>query len=220
MDQQNEKPFSLEENLKQRAYYEKYYEELAAHASEMDKKGQHELAEDSRQEMRRVNNILGDLVSEKVENYDRLPIKDAQTDLEMDNVNQNEQSGQNMDHDSDLLKSPQEINQTAKDLSQAKDIPQEDLIPVDKSHFTDEALEAQARADADLAAAEEAMEETVEQYYAELDDQSIEPAGENAAKTSETAQEQQALDNTVESSENEEGESSSEEEDYYYGYGM
>ena len=65
MDQKNEEAFSLEKNLRLRAYYEKYYEDLAAHATQMEKIGQHEFAKDSRDEMGRTSRILGDLVREK-----------------------------------------------------------------------------------------------------------------------------------------------------------
>jgi len=66
---QSENGFSLEENLRQRDYYEKYYEDLATHASKMDEIGQHEIAEADREEMAYVSGVLGDLTRDKFENY-------------------------------------------------------------------------------------------------------------------------------------------------------
>lgn len=189
---QSEKAFSMEENLRQRDSYEKYYEDLAAHAKQMDEAGQHEIAEADRQEMAYVSGVLGELTKESFENYD------------------NQQDIQQADN-----KEQESLNE-----DQVKDIPQEDLIPVDKSHFTDEALEAQARADEQLAAEESARDEKIKQFYAKEDqgpgvennahdtDQSVETENEQITGTSETEESAQ------------EESSSPQEEDYYYGYGM
>jgi hypothetical protein len=188
----SENVFSLEENLRQRDYYEKYYEDLAAHASKMDKIGQHEIAEADREEMAYVSGVLGDLTREKFENYD------------------NQQDIQQADTEEQV-----QINQ-----NQVEDIPQEDLIPVDKSHFTEEALEAQAHADEQLAAEEAAMDEKIQQFYAEQEQVSgMQNAGNQVHQADEAVNEQTTDASETAEAAHEEA-SSSEEEDYSYGYGM
>ncbi|HAF48004.1 MAG TPA: hypothetical protein DCL08_02045 [Anaerolineaceae bacterium] len=189
---QSENAFSLEENLRQRDYYEKYYEDLAAHASKMDEIGQHEIAEADREEMAYVSGVLGDLTREKFENYDnRQDIQQADT-KEQGQINQN----------------------------QVDDIPQEDLIPVDKSHFTEDALEAQAHADEQLAAEEAAMDEKIQQFYAEQEQDSGMQNAENQVNQADEAVNEQTTGDSETAEAAQEEASSSEEEDYSYGYGM
>lgn len=189
---QSENGFSLEENFRQRDDYEKYYEDLATHASKMDEIGQHEIAEADREEMAYVSGVLGDLTREKFENYDnQLNIKQADTE-EQEQINQN----------------------------QVEDIPQEDLIPVDKSHFTEEALEAQAQADDQLAAEEDAMDEKIQQFYAEQEQDSAVQTTENQVDQADEAVHEQTTDASETAESAQEEAPLSEEEDYSYGYGM
>ena len=192
LKKQSGNAFSLEENLRQRDYYEKYYEDLAAHAARMDEAGQHEIAKADREEMEYVSGVLGELTKESLENYD------------------NQQDIQQAD-----TKEQESLNQ-----DQVEDIPQENQIPVDKSHFTDEALEAQASADEKLAAEEAALDEKIKQFYAEEDQGSgIENSEYQVNQPEEAANEQTTgASETVEASQEEP--SSSKEEDHYYGYGM
>jgi len=109
----------------------------------------------------------------------------------------------------------EQINQ-----NQVEDIPQEDLIPVDKSHFTEEALEAQAQADDQLAAEEDAMDEKIQQFYAEQEQDSTVQTTENQVDQADEPVHEQTTDASETAESAQEESSSSQEEDYYYGYGM
>lgn len=225
LQNQSENTFSLEENLRHRDYYEKYYEDLAEHASKMDKKGQHEIEEADREEMEYVSGVLGKLTREKFEKYDKQQTNEEinevketaqaeiDTDREIENQSSNEITQQDI-HQGET----QEKEQTNQ--NQVEEIPKEDLIPVDKSHFTEEALEAQARADEQLAAEEAAMDEKIKQYYTEQEQYLDMQTAENQMNQANVAFNEQtkSASETLEASQ--EIETASEEEDYYYGYGM
>jgi hypothetical protein len=177
---QTEEPFSLKENFRQRSYYEKYYEDLAAHANKMEEKGQHEIAEADRAEMQHVSKVLDDLVKEKFEKYDKQQPENQQTtqqnnqerdaaksELNTGHLKIPDQSKQIENHQ-DIIQE-ETIQQEQLDQSQVEDIPQEDLIPADKSHFTDEALEAHNRADKQLAATEAAIDQKIKVLEAETE---------------------------------------------------
>jgi hypothetical protein len=213
---QTDNKFSLEENLRQRSYYEKYYEDLAAHATKMESIGQHEIAEEDRAEMQNVSRKLGDLVKESFDNYDQGQSENQQISQAGEAASGNSISQGEIDH--------QDVNQEETEKQgqdnppQIEDLPQEDLIPVDKSHFTEEALEAQSRADAQLAADEAAMDKTIKQFYADQGEGS--PMESNDLEVSGEVVNGQSSSEGVDSDGQEQVETSSEEQDYDYGYGM
>jgi hypothetical protein len=198
MDQKNEETFSLEENLRQRAYYEKYYEDLASHAAQMDKIGQHEIAEEDREEMKNASRILGDLVREKQANYDQQNSSTSQ-----EKTLPQEKADQQV---SQAARTPETTNEQAQSNDyEIDDIPEEDRIKVDKSHFTDEALEAEARADAQLAADEAAMDERIKQVEAEFN-QEAQQDNDIAKSESQSNKQDESVDPAP-------------SQDDYYGYG-
>jgi len=225
-DHQHDKgktPFSPEENLRARSYYENYYEELAAHATEMEKKGQHELAQDSRDEMDRVSVNLGDLTKEYQAYFDaqqlaqsqafqrtQSPDQAARPEMILTNENNPSQS------DQQEIEKPEQTNP-----AEIADIPQEELIPVDKSHFTQEALDAQARADKELAEEEAAMDKKIRSITAEIEEQEKGETRDYSERQSQEGSQEQLRSTTAETESQDVGtSSSSEDEDYYHGYGI
>lgn len=162
MDQKNEESFSLEENLRQRAYYEKYYEDLAAHATLMDQKGLHEEAQFDRDEMERTGRILGDLVREKQAYDDQQNLSATQ-----EKTSPQEQADQQV---SQAAMTPETTSKQAQDSHhEIEDTPEEDRIKLDKSHLSQEVRDAEIRADQQLAAEEAAMDERIKEVETELD---------------------------------------------------
>jgi len=93
------------------------------------------------------------------------------------------------------------------------DIYKQDLLPVDKSHFTSEALEAMENADRKLAKQEAEMDAKLVEFYKEEDKKSAEnkPIKETA---------QQTVSPTATGGALEEDEDQSQDYDYHSGYGM
>ena len=210
----NQKPFSLEENLRQRAYYEKYYEDLAAHASKMEAMGQHDEAGLDRQEMAHTSQILGELTAEKWEYEKSQPqsINPGQNPAQETHLAAGVEPLEDQQASVEQVRASAPIqDQTAK-LSEVQD---EDLIPVDKSHFTEEALESQARVDQQLAEYEAEMSERFEKIQAEIEKQEQAQQGETPLTATE-----QAPDTESNASQESKPDSPSEEQDYDYGYGM
>ena len=115
------------------------------------------------------------------------------------------------------------------------DIPEEDRIPSDKSHFTQETLEAEVRADEQLAAEEADLDERIAQIEAELEqeaklvnssaineDQSLSQQPQSEAESANEMQENsqhEASPETQSNSQSEIDDPSPSNEDYYgYGY--
>jgi len=225
MELRNEETFSSKENLRQRAYYEKYYEDLAAYASRMDELEKHDEAKEAREEMKHVSGILGDLTKESFENTNYEQTDNIQSTSNLNNEDLISQSELDKDQNRGIQEPDQETNQIENDIEnienqaqdQIADIQEENLIPVDKSHFTSEALEAEARADADLAEHEAAMQTRINKIYAE---NQIDETAENAQIPSSGEEPEQGYNDENNPKPDTNDGSSSEEEDYSYGYGM
>lgn len=216
-------PFSPEENLRARSSYEKYYEELADHATEMEKKGQHELAQDSRDEMGRVSAILGDLAKEHQAYFDAQQLAQSQAFQQSQSPDQAVRPEININNENNPSQNSQQEIETPEQTNSAEmaDIPQEELIPVDKSHFTQEALDAEARADQELSMEEAGMDTKIRSITAEIEEQEKGETRDYSERQSQEGSQEQLRSTTAETESQDVGTSfSSEDEDYYHGYGI
>lgn len=209
----NQQDFSLEEKLRQRTYYEKYYEDLAAHAAKMEEMGHHGQAELDRQEMAHTSQILGELTAESLD-YEKSQAQTANTDQTPQEAHP--ESGVELsENEQNSEKQDKGITPTQEERPNRSEVQDEGLIPVDKSHFTEEALKAEARADQQLAVEEAEMDERIKKAQVTIEEQEQASQSSSPMNSSETAPESGSKN----SQENEQN-SPSEEEDYHYGYGM
>jgi hypothetical protein len=240
--QDSKETYSLEENLRQRAYYEKYYEDLAAHASHMDELGNHDLAELDREEMKYASSVLGDLVAEKNEFEEKQlhSLNHAEPPAEkFGNEKQSDIHLHNQQTTSPATEQKATVEQS--DIISKAETTEEGLIPADKSHFTDEALEAEEWADEQLAKDEAEMEERIkiaenaienneqaqqslspsEPLHKEMhSEEALKEANQNELKNINISEPDEKMsENTVQKVEGGK-DTPSQEEDYYYGYGM
>jgi len=144
--------FSLEENIRQRAYYEKYYEDLAEHAAMMEEIGKNDVAYEDREKMDHVGKILNDLHIEKHENYGNDQIENSNIE-EQQGINQNPRLRLNNDNE-----------------YKVDDIAEENLVNIEKSQDSIDEYKDEGWADKQLVEKEKAMEEKIKTVDSDLEE--------------------------------------------------